>query len=145
MLDRFLLWLKKRESYRLIDRSGVPYLGRHFLFRTVWFSIMIHELHSSDDPDPHCHPWWNFTWVLRHGMREHYHDGTYEWLGKGAWRLRSARELHWLEKTTEDPPITLFIRFKRQRKWGFIHRDTQFKVVEQHPGDKLTGVLFPHF
>jgi hypothetical protein len=146
MIDALLRFLMRRKSWRLIKRDGDPYLSRFYLFRTARVSVMIHELHSSDAPDPHDHPWNNFTLVLRHGYREHYHDGTYKWLGPGSMRYRSARELHWLEKTTDEPPMTLFIRFKRlDRKWGFIPRDVPFKSVEEQPGLKLRGRFFPHF
>jgi len=115
------------------------------LLRTDRVSIMIHRLLCSDDPAPHDHPWNNFTLVLRGGYREHYHDGSYKWIGTGAMRYRSARELHWLEKTTNTPPMTLFVRFRRQRAWGFIPEDTPFERVLEHPGRGLRGRIFPRF
>jgi hypothetical protein len=53
----------------------VVYLRRHYLIKTKWFNIFIHEFfRSDDDPDPHDHPFDFLTFVLKGGYTDESFD-----------------------------------------------------------------------
>jgi hypothetical protein len=58
------------------DGRQSVYLRRFYLVKSRWFNIFVHHImRSDDDPDPHDHPWWFFTLVLRGG----YYDEQWRW------------------------------------------------------------------
>lgn len=51
------------------------YLRRWYLFKSKFFNVMLHNiLRSDDDPDPHDHPWWFLSIILKNG----YIDESYK-------------------------------------------------------------------
>lgn len=150
--QRFLEWLDKRGSGRLITRQGVPYLQRYYLFRSKYFGIMLHQFWSSDPDDPHSHPWANVSMVLRGGYHEHFLDGSHFIRNPLSFVLRSAGEFHRIEvpEGSEGSAWSLFFRFKRTRSWGFLTkngwvdaRDYDDKVDTYGKDYEIKGMFFP--
>ncbi len=109
-------WLTKKDIHR---KPGELYLTRYVFLHTKYFGIYIHKFWVSDYDVPHDHPWHFFSLPLTKGYMEHLPDGTSIWRGIFSPQFRTAREFHWIE-LTKGPAWTLFIRFKKQRNWGFL-------------------------
>lgn len=128
ILETLVKWLEKRGRARMIRRqehkSGnwIDYLKRHYLIRVKWLGLFIHQFWSSDEDGVHDHPWDNMTFVIRGGFYEELADGQVLWRGPGFWCYRRAEQFHRiiLKPGTEGKVWTVFIRFKRRRKWGFL-------------------------
>ena len=153
--SRFLQWMERRGSYRMIERDGEDYLERYFIYRGPLISIYIHRIWASDADDLHCHPWWNFSLILKGSYFEHFLDGTCKHRKKGAFVFRDARSLHRLELPYKSSGSTwsLFVKFKNIRKWGFLTpsgwvaaEDYDKQPVEIYGRDFMfEGKLFPKF
>ena len=134
MLERIANYLKSRGKHFIIKRgddSNKDYLERFYLwrlkspFKKTLFAVFIHCFWSND-PDPlHDHPWNNISIVLKGGYWEHLYDGSKHWRKPGYIGYRKAEDVHRveLEPGTEGKVWTLFIHFKRRRKWGFWYKD----------------------
>ena len=73
----------------------------------------------SDHDVPHDHPGNFFSLPLATGYTEHLPDGTAVWRGPLSPKFRTAEEFHWVE-LNKGPALTLFIRFRSRRNWGFL-------------------------
>jgi hypothetical protein len=143
ILDSITNWLEKRGKARMIRRQDfktknwIEYLKRHYLIRTKYLGMFIHQFWSSDEDGVHCHPWSNMTIVLRGGFYEELADGQVLWRPPGFWCFRKAEQFHRiiLKPGTEGKVWTLFIRFKRYRRWGFLTEkkwvDAEYMFKEQ--------------
>jgi hypothetical protein len=127
LLSKFMDKLGRR---RVITERGsdVPYLIRYYVFLKdrKWFpfNITLHKVLVSDEPTLHDHPWSYATFIVAGGYWEHTPKGKF-WRGPGHVRLRSAKDLHWLElaKTKEGyeiPCWSLFFMGKKAGSWGFL-------------------------
>jgi len=98
------------------------YLKRFYIFRSRFFSILIHQFWASDPDHYHDHPWSNITWVLRGGYWEGSADGKVNYRRKGFKRYRNAELFHRISigEHAEGEAWTLFIHLKRKRDWGFL-------------------------
>lgn len=112
-------FLSKREIFRTKDEL---YITRYYLIWTKFFGTYIHNLHISDFPVPHDHPWCFITIPIWRGYREYFSDGTSIWRRPFVPAFRTAREYHWLE-LDKGPAWTIFIRFKAYRTWGFLTKN----------------------
>lgn len=102
-----------------------PYLTRYVLFRTPWFGIYVHAIHSPDgDRDPHNHPRQFWSCVLRGGYTEHVTtDGI-----KGYPRAHRAGTIHKMHlamfhgiaSLSRRPTWTLLVVGRIRQEWGFM-------------------------
>jgi hypothetical protein len=124
LLNKFSDWMVKRGSTAMITRDDQPYLLRHFLIRTPWFSVFLHRFYAPDDgaTGVHCHPWNNMSIILHGGFKELFHDGTLVDRKPGAVCFRQAKILHRIDTLLDEPGnvFTLFVVGRRQRTWGFF-------------------------
>ena len=127
LLEKIASWLEKRGRYKIVYRDHgmqqLPYLKRYYLLRTRWLGIFIHQFFDSDEEiGPHCHPWNNMSFVRRTGFYEHLPDGQRVWRSPGFWCFRMAEQFHRIELApgTKGNVWTIFVRFKRRRRWGFL-------------------------
>lgn len=96
------------------------YLRRWYVIpRNRWWNLYLHQILGSDSQDPHDHPAWNISIVLRGSYREHFNDATFRVRRPGSVTLRLARELHRLELIDGAPVWTLWINGAKLRRWGF--------------------------
>ena len=134
--SRFQLW-----AWESIDRhEGQPYL-RLRVVSCRWFGVYVHWFHASDDDTLHDHPWPFLTVILRGGYWEHTpgRDGApvKRWHPPGVVRLRPARWLHRVEIDPARRPVTIVVRGRRIRRWGFQTRSGWIpwpEYKEQRPG-----------
>ena len=95
-----------------------------------WFGLYVHWFQTSDDDCLHDHPWPYLTIILRGGYwevtpgpgRDRATVSRCRWYGPGSVRVRPAR---WLHRITIDPahkPVTLVLRGRVGRAWGFKTR-----------------------
>ncbi len=86
--------------------------------RDLKFNIYLHKIMLSDEPVLHDHPWDYFTFILWGGYWEHTPEGKF-WRGPGHWRFSKAKSLHWIEVPEGSYALSLFMRTKKTRTWGF--------------------------
>ena len=127
LLEKIANWLESRGRSKIIHRDHgtkrLVYLKRFYLIRTKWLAVFIHQFFDSDEEiGPHCHPWNNMSFVRRVGYFEHLADGQKVWRPPGFWCFRMAEQFHrvQLQPGTEGKVWTIFVRFRRRRKWGFL-------------------------
>jgi hypothetical protein len=91
-------------------------------------NAFLHHILGSDEPVYHDHPWTYLTFIAAGGYWEHtpirLEDGTVvgdkkKWYGAGSFKFARPNHFHWLEMGPETT-WTIFIRFKRVNKWGFL-------------------------
>jgi hypothetical protein len=59
------------DGFQISHPDGRPQISRLRLVSTPLFSVMLHRIHTADqDPDPHDHPWWFWSFVLCGGYTE---------------------------------------------------------------------------
>ena len=119
---RFRIW----EWESIHRHEGELYLRRLRVVSCRRFGIYVHWFHASDDDSLHDHPWWFVTFILRGGYWEHTPgaDGApvRRWHRPGAFRFRPARWLHRVEIDPARRPMTVVVRGRRIRQWGFQTR-----------------------
>lgn len=119
---RFRIW----EWESIHRHEGELYLRRLRVVSCRWFGVYVHWFHASDDDSLHDHPWWFVTVILRGGYWEHTPgpDGApvRRWHPPGAVRFRPARWLHRVEIDPARRPVTIVVRGRRIRRWGFQTR-----------------------
>ena len=107
---------RKRPITRLIQKCNI--------------AIRVHEILRSDKGrDPHDHPWWYLTIILRNGYYETRFDDkgnfvSYRYHGPGSIIFRRANSWHRLDLLpnadgTFKPAVTIFITGKKSQTWGF--------------------------
>lgn len=143
MMIKFSEWMKKRGSAVMIYREGKPYMLRHFIFKSDSFSIFIHRMYSPDNGSLHDHPANFCSLILCGGYVEYYHDGSSYNRLPGDFIYKNRYILHRIDKLF-DPgnTFTIFIFFKRKRKWGFLH-NTKFETIDKRISDSVRGSFFP--
>jgi len=110
------------------DRYGETYLARLRIIDTPWFGVYLHRIEDVDpQPDPHDHPW-NFLSIVLAGG---YTEQIWQQENAARWRVYQRR---WLVGTAhrmmaegvahrivscEPHTLTLVLRGKRSREWGF--------------------------
>lgn len=94
------------------------YLWRLRVFDTNWFGIYLHVFHRSDLDDMHDHPWNFMSVILWNGYTEVTPTGE-SYYGVGSVLFRPAAHTHKVVIDENRKPITLVIRFKYIREWGF--------------------------
>ncbi len=102
-----------------------PYLTRWYLIggpQHRWFTLALHEFHTSDPTDLHDHPFSYLTLILTGGYREETPEGVF-WRKPGHFRFRSARSRHRIQLEGREPVYTLFFMGPRLRNWGFVKND----------------------
>jgi hypothetical protein len=119
------IWDKK---YTVVLADGTEMLRRRRIVRCPWFGIFAHEILSPDTgPDPHDHPWWFASMVLRGWYIETiWTNFTKD--RSGFYRLRSRRRwschrilVDWAHQIDKVAPGTRTLVFvgKHERDWGF--------------------------
>lgn len=116
---RFQLW-RWEPIYR---HEGELYLERLRVVSCPWFGLYVHWFHASDDDSLHDHPWPFLTAILRGGYWE-YTPGPDEtvvkqWHPPLSIRARPARWLHRVEIESHRKPVTIVLRGRQVRAWGF--------------------------
>src|SRR3972149_7283179 len=124
MFDKFIQWLTKRQSQRMITRDDKPYLERFYIFSSKYLTILLHRFHSSDPDDFHDHPFDNITVLLKGRYREDNVDGTFNIARPWYIKFRTAEQFHRIRMIKDTGPTwSLFIHFKRRRDWGFLKKE----------------------
>lgn len=109
------------------NRYGVPYLDRLRIVDTPWFGVYLHRIKGPDpQPDPHDHPWDFTSIVLAGGYTEEVwraalgpiESYSRRWLVGSFHTMRGDGVAHRIV-TAEPHTITLILRRKRFREWGF--------------------------
>jgi hypothetical protein len=141
--ERLITYITSRRppDAQIKRRSGDVNVYRWWLFRSNWLGIYLHNIVRKDeDNEPHDHPGWNITWVLR-GW---YTERTYKNIQGEPWypsdgygpefsqlseikcisglKVRNGWMPHKIEEVS-DPSgnscWTLWIVLRAQRPWGF--------------------------
>ena len=136
ILLRPLVWVVKQyvasqPPDEEITIHGEPYMNR---WKTLpvnrTFNTFIHYfMHSDEDRAQHDHPWDNVSILLEGSYIERLSGGRMRVRKAGDVVVRRATEQHRIElfrdieRGTEVPVLTIFIRFKKWREWGFICTD----------------------
>ena len=113
-----------------------PYLDRWHVVHSESKEghIFLHRF-DGDDSDPHCHPWPSVSLNLAGTQIEYWwetgssQDQHVDTIPPGTVTWRSAAFTHRLERTGDEPPITLFVTGKKTRDWGFWSRDAMGQSV----------------
>jgi hypothetical protein len=100
------------------------YLKRHFIFQSKYLTIFLHQFWASDPDDSHDHPWDSVKIRLKGDYTEYNVDGTSAWRTPGSVTYRRAEDFHRIELGDGGAGAgwSLFIHFKRRRKWGFLYK-----------------------
>lgn len=103
----------------IVNCERQPYLTRWFLLRFKAFAVFLHLFHLSDeDRALHDHPWSFITFILWRGYLEHTPKGvSRKWPGMICYRPATWR--HRVELVNGKKAVTLVIRFRERRIWGF--------------------------
>lgn len=121
------------------DGSGRVYLRRWYLFRCKYFSFRLHHLLLPDlQRDPHDHPWWFLSAVLRGGYTERWapedlaaarfhppvrgHDFGGPLTKQVRWfSFHRHTDFHQIARFNNGRDAwTLVITGRERRKWGFL-------------------------
>ena len=162
VLKPLVSFMEGRGCFRMIDRLNIetkevePYLYRGYILRAPWVGVYLHQIWSSDPDHPHDHPWFNISWILKGGYYEFGVDGNSVWRTAGAVIFRPAQLFHRLAigPHAKGGTWTIFIHFRRKRKWGFITPDGWLEakvygekydstVEQEGAGYRIEGWLFP--
>lgn len=135
----FLTWFVIKDR---ADHSQV-YLKRLRIIQTPWFALYLHFIYLEDrDRDPHDHPWWFGSFVVRGGYTEAVWRTTrfmdqvnsearlngcgfgprYRTWRRFSWHTTPLDLCHQITKV-EPGTITLLFVGRRQRQWGFFTDD----------------------
>lgn len=132
MLIGHFITVRKKVIYGCEARgdSNSPYLSRWEYFSSKWFAVYLHKFHRSDDNSSlHDHPWNFITIPLWIGYNDCQYNGRTDNEGNPEFNrkrmqpftihYRKAKHVHFVELIDNKPAITLVIRFKYIRHWGF--------------------------
>ena len=96
------------------------YLTRWYLLRTKPLAVFLHWFRRSDeDRVLHDHPWPFITLILWRGYFEHCRDGTIRRRWPLTAHYRPAEWRHRVELIGGRKAVTIVIRFRERRVWGF--------------------------
>jgi hypothetical protein len=110
----------------IVNCARDPYLTRWYLFRREWLGVFLHLFHRSDeDRALHDHPWSFLTIVLWRGYREFTPKGVRR-IWPGMVLYRPAEWRHRVELIKGRSALTLVLRFRSRREWGFWEGGTRF-------------------
>lgn len=103
----------------IVNCERKKYLTRWKLIRTAPLAVFLHYFHHSDeDRALHDHPWSFITIILWRGYIEHTPKGARrKWPGMICFRPAEWR--HRVELVDGKSAVTLVIRFRERRDWGF--------------------------
>lgn len=129
MLEAVLSFLFPFEDIR--DRDGALYMRRWRLLgyrARIPFpvNLMLHRIVRPDeDRDPHDHPWWFVSLLLRGGYVEDRFDSARRLMSirqRGPWTLakRAATDLHRIAFLPTGEAWTLVLAGRAKRDWGFL-------------------------
>lgn len=114
ILDRFFA------SRTILNCDKEPYLKRWYLIRTDRFAIFVHKfLRSDEDRALHDHPWPFIVIPIWRGYHEESLKGIHRVLPILGIRKRRATYRHRVILIDGKPSWSIFIRFRKQRVWGF--------------------------
>lgn len=123
-------------SYTTIDGTGLVTWRQPFtrLIQMCGIAARVHEILRSDlGREPHDHPWWYLTIILKGGYCEDRYDAagkliSSKWHGPGSVLFRRANSWHMLDLDGERA-TTLFITGSKSQTWGF---NVEGKKVPYH-------------
>lgn len=128
MKHRPIVCLRPRTLFPRFDIKGPGddvYLRRWYLVRLFGWKLMLHKMERPDsDREPHDHPWWFWSVVLKGGYLEQIFVGNkyHSYRERRAGRLVSCRpkHTHRVAMLMDGKPCwTLLLRGPRVRSWGF--------------------------
>ena len=127
-LERLSARLPKRTIYRNHTVGDAPelYLERFYLWRGKSVGVYLHRFWASDEEGLHDHPWHSVTRILCGGYYERTVEGQRFITKLAGWRLMPMQMFHRIQlpKRFAGKTWTIFIRFKRQREWGFLPKES---------------------
>lgn len=122
-----------------IDKPDGLYLWRLYILTTPLFGLKLHWIRKPDyDPDPHDHPWWFISLVLKGWYKEEisdlsflpeskpfwWHNARYTLIRTVRWFNRKpARGVHRVLEVSPGGAWTLVLNGHYSRKWGFLTRE----------------------
>jgi hypothetical protein len=125
MFTKILDWLFNKTVIR--ECSGAEYLHRWYVLKSYKLcSVFIHKFVLSDETrGPHDHPWNFISIILWRGYYEWTPTKQNKWMfikrrkWPGMILFRRAEHKHRVELVDGKPAVTLIIRFRRRRVWGY--------------------------
>lgn len=125
------------------NNDGETYLARLRIIDTPWFGVYLHRIEGIDpQSDPHDHPWNFLSVVLAGGYTEQVwrmHRGSSEkmhfpyvrrWPPLTIHRMKAEGVAHRIIET-EPHTLSLILRGKRSREWGFWNIDSFASPTER--------------
>lgn len=95
------------------------YLVRFTIIENRWGALYLHVFRRSDSPEHHDHPWHFVSLILWRGYKEETPLGLRRyWPGQVLFRNATWR--HRVVLVDEKPAVTLVLRTKYIRDWGFF-------------------------
>lgn len=127
---RFICWRlasgKAPAPFVIRDtQTGTVYLKRYDLARVFGRKLMAHIILQPDaDRDMHDHPWNFLTLVLGGGYYEETNKpgDSIRWNPTGTIRVNRAGFAHRISSLPKGYAVTLVLRGRRSRDWGFLTR-----------------------
>jgi len=118
MIEKILNKLFKHRIIINCDKD--PYLKRWYLIRLPRVALFLHKfIRSDEDRALHDHPWDFIVIPIWRGYYEYNDSGRIRVWPFWNTAHRYATYRHRVELIAEQPSWSLFIRFEREREWGF--------------------------
>jgi hypothetical protein len=130
-LERLSTHLPKRTIYRRHKGDTAErelYLERFYLWRGKRLGIYLHRFWASDEEGLHDHPWNAVTRILTGWYVERTMDYPPRFVSaENGWRFMPKQMFHriTIPESERGKVWTIFIRFRRQREWGFLPAGTE--------------------
>lgn len=99
-----------------------PYLTRYTLAKFFGCAIYLHVFHRSDNNEFHDHPWAFASLILWNGYLEETPKGRKR-VWPGMILFRKAKHAHRVELVDSKKAITLVVRGRYYRQWGFFTKE----------------------
>lgn len=123
LIQRFANLLPVRHILKkLPDGNEAAYLDRYTIIRSRPFAVYLHHFVDRDqDTEMHDHPWHAVSWVMTGWYMERYLQADLKTCERKV-RFFNRIQPNRFHMITEAKPgtWTLFIRFKKTKRWGFI-------------------------
>jgi hypothetical protein len=112
---------------KIVSREGKIHFRRWRIIETPWFNIYIHHVARSDEEkDPHDHPWWFASLILRGGYFEDVWTGdkyNHKINFPGSLVVRKTSQFHKLRLMGGAPAWTLVLTGPKNHFWGYKTED----------------------
>lgn len=114
---------------KIVSREGKLHFRRWALFQSPFFNVYVHCVSKSDEErDPHDHPFWFASWVLRGGYTERVWDQAGNFLGEftrkpGRLVTHPTTEFHRLRLLGNEAWTLVVTGPRTHEPWGYLTKD----------------------